>query len=85
MAHQKNTASTANAENFDDKHNLDNLTQEERQRMSRAYSEMGKKGGQARAKQLGHEGYVNMGHKGGVIRAERMAKGEIGTAKGAKK
>ena len=34
-----------------------------------------KKGGQARAKQLGHDGYVKMGHKGGVIRAERMAKG----------
>lgn len=63
-------------DNFDSAHNLNNLTDEEKQRMREGYSAMGKKGGQARAKQLGHDGYVSMGHKGGVIRAEKMAKGE---------
>ena len=27
---------------------------------------MGRKGGQKRAEELGHEGYVEMGHKGGI-------------------
>jgi hypothetical protein len=31
-----------------------------------------KKGGQARAEQLGHDGYVQLGQKGGHIRAEQL-------------
>lgn len=76
MAYQNDKQKNKNLNSdFEKEHNLDNLTEQEKKRMHAAYSEMGKKGGQARAKQLGHDGYVKMGHKGGVIRAERMAKG----------
>ena len=34
--------------------------------------EIAKKGGQARAEQLGHEGYVELGHKGGEARAGQL-------------
>jgi len=51
------------------------------ERIHDAYSQMGKKGGEARKQQLGHDGYVEMGHMGGEARKEQMARGEI-TRKG---
>lgn len=60
--------------------NKDNIQKE---KIHQAYSEMGKKGGQARAEQLGHEGYVAMGKKGGQARAEQLS--QVGFTKKSKK
>ena len=51
------------------------------QKKHEAYVELGKKGGEARAQELGHEGYVEMGKKGGQARAEELGCRKPGTVK----
>lgn len=51
------------------------------QRKHEAYSKLGKKGGEARARQLGHDGYVALGRMGGRARAEQLAREGYDTSK----
>ncbi|AIF81262.1 hypothetical protein I862_03510 [endosymbiont of Acanthamoeba sp. UWC8] len=61
------------AVNQNKKSNSQNLTNEDKQRMSANYAAMGKKGGDTTKETYGSEFYKNIGKEGGNARKEQMA------------